>query len=120
MFVKKLQECRGFTATDGTFLKELLHRKNDDVNLRYSLAHARLAAGHISLRHRLRTSEVYYILKGRGIMHIDDESREVSEGCAVYIPPNAVQHMENVGKDELEFLCIIDPAWRPEDEEIVA
>jgi len=120
MLVKKLQECKEFTATDGTILKELLHRKNDAVNLRYSIAHARLDAGHISLRHRLRTSEVYYILKGRGIMHIDQESREVSEGCAVYIPPNVVQHIENVGKDELEFLCIVDPAWRPEDEETVA
>jgi len=117
MLVKKLQECREFTAMDGTMLREVLHRKNDGIDLRYSLAHARLSAGRVSLRHRLRTSEVYYVMKGRGIMHIDQELREVSEGCAVYIPPNAVQHIENVGRGELEFLCIVDPAWRPEDEE---
>jgi mannose-6-phosphate isomerase-like protein (cupin superfamily) len=52
-------------------------------------------------------------------MHIDQESQKVGEGSAVYIPPNAVQHIENVGDEELEFLCIVDPAWRPEDEEIV-
>ena len=117
MLVKKLQECEEFTATDGTMLREILHRKNDGIDLRYSLAHARLGAGRVSRRHRLRTGEVYYVVKGRGIMHIDQESREVSEGCAVYIPPNAVQHIENVGRGELEFLCIVDPAWRREDEE---
>jgi mannose-6-phosphate isomerase-like protein (cupin superfamily) len=119
MLVKRLQECREFTATDGTMLREVLHRKNDGIDLRYSLAHAKLGPGGTSLGHRLRSSEVYYIVKGRGIMHIDQEPREVSEGCAVYIPPNAVQHIENVGRDELEFLCIVDPAWRQEDEETV-
>lgn len=52
-------------------------------------------------------------------MHIDQESREVRKGSVVYIPPNAVQHITNVGDEELEFLCVVDPAWRPEDEEII-
>jgi mannose-6-phosphate isomerase-like protein (cupin superfamily) len=52
-------------------------------------------------------------------MHINQESQEVTEGCAVHIPPNAVQHIDNAGDDELEFLCMVDPAWRLEDEEII-
>ena len=50
---------------------------------------------------------------------IDDESRDVGPGCAVYIPPGAVQSIENTGAGDLIFLCIVDPAWRPEDEEIL-
>jgi len=119
MLVKNLEDCKESITVDKTLLREVLHRKNDGIDLRYSLAHARLGAGCASLPHRLRTTEVYYVVKGRGIMHIDQESQEVREGSAVYIPPNAVQHIENVGNDELEFLCIVDPAWRPEDEEIV-
>jgi mannose-6-phosphate isomerase-like protein (cupin superfamily) len=119
MLVKKLEDCRESVATDKTILREVLHRKNDGVDLRYSLAHARLGAGDVSLPHRLQTSEVYHFLKGQGIMHINQESQKVNEGYAVYLPPNAVQYVENPGGKELEFLCTVDPAWRQEDEEVI-
>lgn len=119
MLVKNTEDCEEFVAMDGTRLREILHRKNDDIDLRFSLAYARVGPRDASLPHRLRTTEVYYILKGKGIVHIDGEQREVKEGSAVYIPPGAVQYIENIGDVELEFLCIVDPAWRPEDEEII-
>ena len=50
--------------------------------------------GEITYNHRLKTSEVYYILKGRGIMYIDDESAEVKKGQAVYIPPNSNKELK--------------------------
>ena len=53
-------------------------------------------------------------------MRTEQELQEVAEGCAVYIPASAVQHLENVGDGEPEFLCIVDPACRAEDEEVVA
>jgi mannose-6-phosphate isomerase-like protein (cupin superfamily) len=52
-------------------------------------------------------------------MHIDRESARVSSGCAVYIPPRATQYIKNIGKSDLVFLCIVDPAWRKEDEEVI-
>jgi mannose-6-phosphate isomerase-like protein (cupin superfamily) len=51
-------------------------------------------------------------------MHIDEESLEVGAESAIYIPPGARQYIENTGDSDLEFLCIVDPAWREEDEEI--
>ena len=52
-------------------------------------------------------------------MHIDKETAKVRSGQAVYIPPGSVQFIENTGRSDLDFLCIVDPAWRPEDEEIL-
>jgi mannose-6-phosphate isomerase-like protein (cupin superfamily) len=52
-------------------------------------------------------------------MHINNESEEVLPGTAVYIPPDAVQFIHNPAKEDLIFLCIVDPAWRKEDEEIL-
>jgi mannose-6-phosphate isomerase-like protein (cupin superfamily) len=43
----------------------------------------------------------------------------VAAGQAVYIPPLAVQSIENTGDGDLKFLCLVDPAWRPEEEEIL-
>lgn len=119
MHIKSLQNCDEFIAGDHTILRELLHPDKADLNSRYSLAHAKLAPGKISQPHSLKTSEVYYILEGRGIMHINDETAEVEPNQAIYIPPHAKQYIENVGSTDLIFLCIVDPAWRIEDEEIL-
>jgi len=51
-------------------------------------------------------------------MHIGDESEKVGPGHCIYIPPNADQYIENTGPADLIFLCIVDPAWREEDEEV--
>ncbi len=119
MLVKRLVDCGEQVARDQTLLREVLHPKNDRISLRCSLAHAMLGRGSASRPHRLKTVEVYYVLRGRGIMHIGHESSEVAEGCAVYIPPNAVQYIQNIGDELLEFLCIVDPAWQTEDEEVL-
>jgi mannose-6-phosphate isomerase-like protein (cupin superfamily) len=119
MLIKELKYCVEIIAGDSTILRELLHPDKDSVNLRYSLAHAMVKPGETSIPHRLRTSEVYYILEGEGAMHINDESSEVHPGQAIYIPPHAIQYIHNTGQTGLRFLCIVDPAWRPEDEEVL-
>lgn len=116
MFIRDWKNCAEFIAGDNTRLRELFNPLKDPLELRYSLAHARLAQGLESTPHRLKTSEVYYILEGTGEMRIDGEVREVGPGQAIYIPPHAVQSIKNTGKGELVFICMVDPAWRPEDE----
>jgi len=107
---------------DGSILCELLHpgREEGDIPMRYSIAHAIVPKGTSTLPHRLKvSSEVYYILSGAGRMHIDGESASVRSGQAVFIPPGAVQYIENTGADDLAFLAIVDPQWRVGDEELV-
>ena len=50
-------------------------------------------------KHAMKTTEVYFILKGKGIMHINDEVEEVGAYDTIYIPPNAVQYIENTGDE---------------------
>ncbi len=118
MFVSSLKNRKEIVAGDATVLRELLHPGKQPIAVHYSLAHARLEHGKASLKHRLHSSEVYYILKGRGRMHIDDEAQVVQTGDAIYIPLGAQQYIESLGPGELAFLCIVDPPWRAEDETI--
>lgn len=118
MLIRKLLDCPEFVAGDGTQLRELLHPDKQAIDLRYSLAHAVVPVGQVSTPHALTTSEVYYILSGQGEMHIDDETHPVELGDAVYIPPQARQYISNTGDCPLVFICLVDPAWRPEDETI--
>lgn len=118
MVTVQLSDCVEFLAGDHTSLRELLHPGKQDLKLGYSLAHGRLAPGKRSKWHRLASSEVYYFLGGTGLFLIDQESRPVGAGSVVYVPPQATQSLSNTGTDEIEFLCLVDPAWWPEDEEI--
>ena len=52
-------------------------------------------------------------------MHVDGETTAVAGEQTLYVPPGSVQHLENTGPDELVFLCIVDPAWKAEDEEVL-
>jgi mannose-6-phosphate isomerase-like protein (cupin superfamily) len=119
MFVKDVGSSDEIMAGDETILRELLHPLKADLKIHYSLAHATVKPGLSSLPHRLKTSEVYYILEGEGIMYVEEESADVRSGQVIYIPPNSTQYIKNTGNSGLKFLCIVDPAWRPEDEEVL-
>ena len=120
MLIQKLLDCPEFIAGDGTKLRELLHPDKQPIAIRYSLAHAIVLPGETSVLHSLTTTEVYYILSGVGEMHIDQETASIEPGDAVYIPPNAKQFVHNPGSEPLIFICMVDPAWRKEDEAIYA
>jgi mannose-6-phosphate isomerase-like protein (cupin superfamily) len=118
MFVRYLNDCREFIAGDDSILREILHPEKTAAQIHYSLAHAKVEAGRKTKPHKLKSSEVYYVTAGQGLMRIDQEDFEVGPDCTVYIPPNAVQYIENTGDSDLKFLCIVDPAWHPQDEEV--
>ena len=119
MIIRSLRGIPGFRAGDGSFLRELLHPAKELLGIGYSLAHASVRPGDRTLPHKLKGAEVYVILEGTGRMRVGAEEAEVGPGQAVYIPPGEVQSLENTGASDLAFLCIVDPAWRAEDEEIL-
>ena len=119
MLVKYLKDCGEFIAGDDSILREIMHPEKADILTHYSLAHAKVEVSQKTKPHKLKSSEVYYIIAGQGLMHIDQENFEVGPECAIYIPPNAVQYIENTGDSDLKFLCIVDPAWRQEDEQVL-
>ena len=122
MLVRRLEKLKEITAIDDTILREIINPLHDEGNLKlgYSIAHAIVKLGNASLSHRIKTSsEIYYILKGSGRMYVDEESEDVGPSDTIYVPPDAIQYIENTGDTDLVFLCIVYPSWRAEDEELV-
>jgi len=119
MFIKHLTAIPSIVAGDNCLLREILNPEKEKIKINYSLAWAMVKPGEKTLPHKLKNSEVYYIIKGAGKMCINNEKKLVEKNDAVYIPPDAVQFIENTGEENLEFLCIVDPAWTPEVEEIL-
>ena len=50
--------------------------------------------------------ELYYILAGKGLMHLGDEHREVESGDVIYIPPDKVHFLSNTAIEDIRFLTL--------------
>ncbi len=54
--------------------------------------------------HSHEQEQCYYIISGTGLMIIDDQTKEVKEGDAVFIPSNSIHGIKNIGNDRLTYL----------------
>ena len=61
--------------------------------------------------------QCYYIIKGTGLMIIEDETSEVTSGDAIYIPSNKKHGIKNFGDEALEYLTANSPAFTKEYED---
>lgn len=114
MFISKVSDAEPFLAADLSEIRLLVDRTNTGI-ASVSLAHATVAAGAETVWHRLEgTDEIYFILSGRGLVSVGEESREVGPGDTVWMPAGIPQKIRNVGPNALAFLCACSPAYVPE------
>jgi len=119
MILKKLQDIDIVDGGEGSKIRQIFHPHNTLSGIRFSISHSLVKPYKKSTLHKMKTAEVNYILEGEGVLHVDDDVINIAKDQAIYIPPNSKQYIENTGKNDLKFLCIVDPAWRKEDEEIL-
>ena len=61
------------------------------------------------------TAERYVILSGEGRVEVEGLTPDsVASGDVVIIPPDVRQRITNVGSDDLVFLALCTPRFRPE------
>jgi mannose-6-phosphate isomerase-like protein (cupin superfamily) len=119
VFKVTLADRSEFLAGDHTRLREIFHPAKHQLKLGYSLAHGTLDPGQRSKWHVLTSSEVYYFIAGQGRFLLDDRAVPVEAGTALYVPPGGKQSLENTGTSPIQFLCLVDPAWQIESEQIL-
>ncbi len=119
MLSKKLQNIDPIDGGEGTKIRQIFHPHNTLNGIKFSLSHSSLEAGKKSKLHKIKSSEIFYILEGEGNLQIDNEVFKISKDEAIYIPPHSQQRIENTGKNDLKFLCMVDPAWKIEDEKLL-
>ena len=105
MDIQNLNTVVSFATKDGSEIRELLAHRNSCIR-NQSLAEARLSVGSSTTPHyHPRTEEIYYILSGRALMRVDQETTEVGPGDAIAIPPGRAHQITNIGSEVLTFLC---------------
>ena len=80
-----------------------------------SIARARVRAGVTTRWHRLAgITERYVVLSGSGTVQVGSlPARKVAAGDVVLIPPGCRQRITNEGHDDLIFLAVCTPRFRP-------
>ena len=116
MSLRKNSEINSIQGNEGTKIKQYFHPHNTLNGINYSLAQFTLEPGKRSKLHKIGSSEIYYILEGNGRLNIDEDIQDLEKDDSVYVPPNSKQYIENTGKINLRFLCIVEPAWKADDE----
>jgi|UniRef100_UPI003783EFCF mannose-6-phosphate isomerase-like protein (cupin superfamily) len=113
MTINPLSAQKPFTTKDGSAIRSILDRTNAPV-ANQSLAEAVVPVGKPTERHYHKLSEeFYFILEGTGAMEIDGETREVTSGDAILIPPGAWHQI--IASQTLRFLCCCAPPYSHED-----
>jgi mannose-6-phosphate isomerase-like protein (cupin superfamily) len=102
-----------FFTPERCFINELSNSANDPE---LSIARARVAANVTTRWHRLKeTTERYVILEGHGRVEVGEmPPQEVGPGDVVLIPPLSRQRIVNLGEQDLVFLALCTPRFRPE------
>ncbi len=104
-----------FTTKDRSEIRPILDRTNSTA-ANQSLAEATVLPGLESEEHYHReTEEIYYIVRGQGLMSLGGERREVGPGDGILIPPGTWHKIRNIGQDPLVFLCCCSPPYSHED-----
>ena len=120
MSLRKNSEINSIQGDEGTVIKQYFQPHDTLNKINYSLAQFTLEPGKKSKLHKIRSSEIYYILEGNGDLNVNEDTYHLEKDDSVYVPPNSRQFIENTGKDNFRFLCIVEPAWKADDDELLS
>jgi quercetin dioxygenase-like cupin family protein len=113
MEVSSLDDVEPFTTRDGSTIRELHHTPVQ------SLAEASLGPGQATQRHyHARSEEIYLITAGDGVLEVDGDTRPVTQGDAIVIPPGA-WHELVAGASGTRLLCMCVPPYSHDDTHFV-
>lgn len=100
-----------YITKDKSEIREIFHPSNSEIKT-MGIAEATVDVGESTKYHYHSVSdEIYYILKGIGILEIEGDVKEVRENDCVFIPVRSRHKIKNVGKVPLKILCISSPPY---------
>ena len=100
----------------GSEIRPLIDRTTSGIT-NCSLAEETLPPGcAVTPHHHREIEEIYYIVSGRGLMSVGDETQEVEAGDAVYVPRGHRHTLKNTGDQPITLLVACGPAFFYADE----
>ncbi|MCP8313049.1 MAG: cupin domain-containing protein [archaeon] len=114
MIVRRTNDYEPFKSIDESEITEVIGMATTNTK-EVSLALAKIKPGFKTLNHYHNFTEIYMVVEGKGMMHLDDEIKDVSKGDNILIPPKSWHFIENRGDQSLLIWCICTPAFTNEE-----
>lgn len=89
-------------------IRELYNSQNLSISI------ATIVGRSVPHLHR-KMEEIYYVIKGRGKITIEDECREIKEGDLIPIPKNKFHFTETTQNRSIEVLVATSPKFDAND-----
>lgn len=77
-----------------------------------NVVHVRVKKGHFEEFYQLKSTFIYYIVKGRGIYYLNGKKVEVEKGDLIVIPPKTRIHYFG----NMEMVLTVSPAFNEKNE----
>lgn len=106
--VRRLSEAPTVRSECGQSTRPLTYKDTEVCNL-----HVTVIKDSTKHYHRA-TTEVYYILQGRGKMELNDDVIDIEPGLIIYIEPYVAHRL--VSEEGVQTIVFGVPAYRPDDE----
>ena len=120
MEIRNKDQATPYQTKDGSLIRAIMDLSNSTVK-NLSLAQATVSSGSRTYPHlHTQSEEIYYLLQGRGKIYIEGESREVARFDAILIPSGARHYIENIGQEDLIFLCLCSPPYTHQETKILS
>jgi mannose-6-phosphate isomerase-like protein (cupin superfamily) len=115
MTVTNCKQIDSFVGDDGAVIRELASPHNSPLS-HHSLAEIRHPPGTASREHpHTVAEEVYYVMKGRGGVRVDDETHGIGPGDMVVIVPGQRHSVWQEGESDLVMPVTCVPAYSVEE-----
>lgn len=107
------KDVAGFTLSEeGVWESRLLIDRENTGADSVLMTHFTVKPGQVmgeAVRHPEPYNEIYYVLTGEGVVHVDEPSQrwKLSPGVVVFIPAGTKHRVENTGTEYLEFLTVM-------------
>ncbi len=112
-------DVQAYVTKDRSTIRELMCPARHG-NQAQSLAEAIVPAGRRTLLHRhLSSEEIYFIVRGEGLMTLGDTSFPVRAGDTICIPPGTPHAITAGPRQRLRILCACSPAYSHDDTELL-
>ncbi|MCH6258599.1 cupin domain-containing protein [Puniceicoccaceae bacterium K14] len=116
MNIVTIADCPAYTAEDNAVAKEFISPSACKLK-NLSIAHITIPAGvKIKKHYHVESEEVYQVISGEGIMHINGKESLLRSGQAIAIEIGQWHTIDNQSDKPLEMIVTCSPPWSFEDQ----
>lgn len=100
MKIVKVKETKTFQNAHGVDARKIFQTQNAEV------IHMALAAGQSLKKHTTPVDVFFYILEGKGVVEVGEETQEVEKDTLIDSPKGIAHLLRNTGEGVFRFLVV--------------